>query len=132
MDKVAKSEERQGRVEIRSPIRYEIELADQWDGSWLLNYKEYFKERDWIEARKDSAEIFEKIRNLVDVKMDDVKHIVSITMRAKKTKIMNILASEFMSFSDLGEMNLKNLLGLVIARSTQMDISKERNDYLEG
>ena len=115
-------------IEIKGPIRYEIDASEQEDGSWLLHYIEYFTEKDWSDAREHSAELFAKMKEFLDVEMDDEKCMATITMRGTKGKVMNMLALEFLSFSRLGEMSLKDLFGLMTLKLVQAGAFEEKED----
>ena len=113
-------------IELRSPIRYEIDAAEQENGSWVLNYKEHFNDKDWRDASKDSAEIFAKMKGLIEVDMDDEKRMASFTMRGTKNKIMNMLAGEFLSFSELGGTSLRDLFGIVTVKLAKTGAFEEK------
>jgi len=106
-------------IEIRGPIRYEIDTSEQEDGMWVINYTEYFNEKDWNEARKTSAEVFAKMKGFMEVEMDDEKRSARITMRGSKNQVMSMLAGEFLCFSRLGEMSLKDLFGMMTFKLAQ-------------
>ncbi len=112
-------------IEIRGPIRYGIDASEQEDGTWVLHYSEYFNEKDWNEASKDSAELLSKMKGFMEVEMDDEKRMAFIKMSGTKGKIMNMLAAEFLSFSGLGEMSLKDLFGVVVMKLAQAGAFEE-------
>lgn len=112
-------------IEIRGPIRYEIDTSEQEDGTWVINYTEYFSEKDWNDARSDSAKVFAKMKGFMDVKMDDEKRRAYITMRGSKNMVMSMLAGEFLAFSRLGEMSLKDLFGLMTVKLAQAGAFEE-------
>ena len=112
-------------IEIRGPIRYEIDASEQEDGEWVIQYTEYFNEKDWNDARSDSAEIFAQMKGFMDVKMDDEKRSAHITLRGSKNQIMNMLAGEFLAFSTMGEMSLKDLFGVVTLKLAQAGVFEE-------
>ena len=115
-------------IEIRGPIRYEIDASEQEDGSWVLHYAECFTEKDWNDARSDSAEAFAKMKSFMDVEMNDEKRMATITMRGTKGKVMNMLAGEFLSFSRLGEMSLKDLFGVVTMKLAHAGAFEEKEE----
>jgi len=100
-------------IEIRGPIRYEIDASEQEDGKWVIKYTEYFNEKDWNDARSDSAEIFAKMTGFMEVEMDDEKRSAQTKLRGSKNQIMSMLAGEFLCFSRMGEMSLKDLFGMM-------------------
>ena len=106
-------------IEIRGPIRYEIDTSEQEDGTWVINYTEHFNEKDWNDARKASAEVFAKMKGFMEVEMDDEKRSARITMRGSKNQVMSMLAGEFLCFSRLGEMSLKDLFGMMTFKLAQ-------------
>ena len=112
-------------IEIRGPIRYEIDTSEQEDGTWVINYTEYFSEKDWNDARSDSEKVFAKMKGFMDVKMDDEKRMAYITMRGSKNQVMSMLAGEFLAFSRLGEMSLKDLFGLMTVKLAQAGAFEE-------
>ena len=112
-------------IEIRGPIRYEIDASEQEDGNWLIQYTEYFNEKDWNDARSDSAEIFAQMMGFMEVKMDDKKRSAHITLSGSKNQIMNMLAGEFLAFSTMGEMSLKDLFGVVTLKLAQAGVFEE-------
>jgi len=118
-------------IEIKGPIRYEIDTSEQEDGTWVINYTEYFNEKDWNDARSDSAKVFAKMKGFMDVKMDDEKRRAYITMRGSKNQVMSMLAGEFLAFSRLGEMSLKELFGLMtmkLAKAGAFEEDKEKQE----
>jgi len=106
-------------IEIRGPIRYEIDTSEQGDGTWVINYTEYFNEKDWNDAMKASVEVFAKMEGFMEVEIDDEKRRAHITMRGSKNQVMSMLAGEFLCFSSLGEMSLKDLFGLMTFKLAQ-------------
>lgn len=112
-------------IEIRGPIRYEIDASEQEDGKWLIQYTEYFNEKDWNDARSTSAEIFAQMKGFMEVEMDDEKRSAHITLTGSKNQIMNMLAGEFLAFSSLGEMSLKDLFGVVTLKLAQAGVFEE-------
>lgn len=115
-------------IEIRGPIRYVIDASEQEDGTWGLNYREYFTETDWNDARKYSTELFAKMKGFMAVEMNDEKRMATITMSGSKDKIMNMLAAEFLGFSGLGEMSLKDLFGVFTMKLAQASAFETIND----
>ena len=115
-------------IEIKGPIRYEIEAAEQEDGTWVLHYAEYFTEKDWRDASEHSSEMFEKMKGFMEVEMCDEKRMATITIRGTKGKVMNMLALEFLSFSRLGDMSLKDLFGMMTLKLVQAGAFEEKED----
>ena len=116
-------------IEIRGPIRYEIEASEQEDGTWVLHYTEYFNKKDWNDARKDSAEVFGKMKGFMEVEMDDEKRRATIKMSGSKGKVMNMLAAEFLAFSRLGEMSLKELFGVIAMKMAEASMFENLQAY---
>jgi len=112
-------------IEIRGPIRYEIDASEQEDGKWMIQYTEYFNEKDWNDARSNSADIFAQMMGFMEVKMDDEKRSAHITLSGSKNQIMNMLAGEFLAFSTMGEMSLKDLFGVVTLKLAQAGVFEE-------
>jgi len=106
-------------IDIRGPIRYEIDASEQEDGTWVLHYRESFNEKDWNDAKTESAEVFAKMKRFIEVEMEDEKRRAQITMRGSKNQVMSMLAGEFLAFSRLGEMSLKDLFGLMTLKLAQ-------------
>ena len=119
---------KRGMIEIRGPIRYEIDASEQEDGKWLTQYTEYFNENDWNDARSDSAELFAQMKGFMDIEVDDEKRSTHITLRGPKNQIMNMLALEFLSFSTMGEMSLKELFGLMTVKLAQAGVLEEEKE----
>lgn len=115
-------------IEVRGPIRYEIYASEQEDGEWLLQYTEYFNEKDWNDARSDSAEIFAKMKGFMDVEMDDEKRSTHTTLRGSKDQIMNMLAGEFLAFSTMGETSLKELFGMMALELAQAGALEKKEE----
>ncbi len=115
-------------IEVRGPIRYVIDASEQEDGTWILQYTEYFNEKDWNDAHSDSAEILAMMKGFMEVEMDDEKRSAHTTLRGSKNKIMNMLAAEFLSFSSLGEMSLKELFAMMTLRLAQAGILEKKEE----
>lgn len=115
-------------IDIRGPIRYEIDASEQEDGTWMLHYRESFNEKDWKDARSESAKVFEKMKEFMEVEMDDEKCRATITMRGSKNQVMSMLAGEFLAFSRLGEMSLKDLFGVFTMKLAQAGAFEENKE----
>ena len=112
-------------IDIRGPIRYEIDASEQEDGKWMIQYTEYFNEKDWNDARSNSEDILSKMKGFMEVEIDDEKRSVHTTLRGSKKQIMNMLAAEFLSFSSMGEMSLKDLFGMMVLKLAQAGAFEE-------
>lgn len=124
----------------KAPIKYEISAGRVTPGSvetldppvWQLSYVEYFTEEDWKEAREDTIKALEDFKKAFDVlgvefeaDLDDEENKASIFLKGTKNVVMGFLASEFIAFSEVGDITLREILGMASIGMAKMGAQEE-------
>lgn len=94
-------------LELRLPISLSFTAEEQPDGTWRLDYIEFFKKED-LEAFRTSVAIIENITN-IDVTLDEENCAVRVVLKGSRGTVFDFLMGEFMTLSNFGSKNLREI-----------------------
>lgn len=121
-------------IDVRMPIRYEIEAEELHDGSWLLYYAEYHSKKNWDEAKSSSG--FKLVTAItermgVEVQFDETQRKAYYMLIGSKAQVFSALAAEFTAMAPFGDLTIKQLM-ILAAAGLIKGPPKEEVDILAG
>jgi len=102
--------------ELLVPDGYEIEARRLNGDTWIMEYTEQFSEEKWEKGLESKDHIIDNIKRLLgdtgSLWVDEENMSLTLKIQGPQKLIFNMLVGEFIAGSNLGEMKLKDILGL--------------------
>ena len=103
-------------VKMIPPTRIQIDAQQNPDGTWTLEHREHFPP-EHAEAAECAAQI---LRNLgIDSSYCDDGEWRATYPNITLSAVGNVVCAEFMQWSPIGALPLRDLLGSLMARTTR-------------
>jgi len=93
-------------IDVRYPIRIEFEAYELEDGSWSVNYREYFRRED-LDAFRENVRLIEGAP--FSVTLDEERMMVEIRHTGPREIIFDGLCGEFLGLSGFAQKTLLEL-----------------------
>ena len=98
------------------PDGYSIEARRLKGDTWILEYTESFDEEKWEKGLETTDHIIDNVRSMIgdlgSLWVDEENRSLTLKIQGPQRLIFNMLVGEFIAGSNLGEMKLKDILGL--------------------
>jgi len=107
--------------ELLVPDALKIEAKVIHGDTWLLDYMESFCEEKWTKGLQTKEYIVTNIKEMLSdygsLEVDEENRTITMKIQGPQKLIFNMLVGEFIGASTLGEINIKDLMGLAAYRA---------------
>lgn len=98
-------------IEFKYPIKLNIDATELQDGTWRLNYQEYFNPED-LEAFKKSYIMLKELSDQVEkftVVLSELNCCIFVTLEAPRGVVFSFMCGEFFGLSNIAKLTLMDL-----------------------